>query len=68
MIGGLAELERSRGRGVQFGQKSKLTVQKQHHARQLLTSQTVQEVAALFNVHRATVIMKWTRPCADRLQ
>jgi DNA invertase Pin-like site-specific DNA recombinase len=56
MIGVLAELERSRGRGVQFGQKSKLTVQQQHHAGRLLDQgQTVREVAALFNVHRATL-------------
>jgi Enterobacteriaceae phage serine recombinase len=69
MIGVLAELERSlitertrasvkvaRGRGVQFGRKPKLTAQQQHHARQLLDQgQTVREVAALFNVHRATL-------------
>ena len=69
MIGVLAELERSlitertragvkvaRDRGVQFGRKPKLTAQQQHHARQLLDQgQTVREVAALFNVHRATL-------------
>jgi DNA invertase Pin-like site-specific DNA recombinase len=69
MIGILAELERSliiertragvkaaKGRGVKFGRKPKLTAQQQHHARQLLDQgHAVQEVAALFNVHRATL-------------
>jgi DNA invertase Pin-like site-specific DNA recombinase len=69
MIGVLAELERSlitertragvkaaKGRGVKFGRKPKLTAQQQQHARQLLDQgQTVQEVAALLNVHRTTI-------------
>ena len=69
MIGVLAELERSlitertragvkaaKGRGVKCGRKPKRTAQQKHHARQLLDQgQTVQDVAALLNVHRTTI-------------
>jgi DNA invertase Pin-like site-specific DNA recombinase len=69
MIGVLAELERSlitertragvqaaKGRGVKFGRKPKLTAQQKRHARQLLAQGvTVQEIAALLNVHRTTL-------------
>jgi Enterobacteriaceae phage serine recombinase len=69
IIGLLAELECSlitertragvkaaKSRGVKFGRKPKLTTQQKHHARQLLDQgQTVQDVAALLNVHRTTL-------------
>ena len=69
MIGVLAELERSlmtertragvkaaRQRGVQFGPKPQLTPQQIPHARQLRAQgEPVQVIAALLNVHRATI-------------
>ncbi len=69
MIGVLAELERSlmtertragvkaaRQRGVQFGPKPQLTPQQITHARQLRAQgEPVQVIAALLNVHRATI-------------
>jgi DNA invertase Pin-like site-specific DNA recombinase len=69
MIGVLAELERSlitertragvkvaKSRGVKFGRKPKLTPHQMTHARQQIDQgKTVQEVAALFNVHRTTL-------------
>src|SRR5215510_14864855 len=79
MIGVLAELERSlitertragvqaaKSRGVKFGRKPKLTAQQKHHARQLLTQgMTVQEVASLLNVHRATLYRALHREAAQ---
>ena len=79
MIGVLAELERSlitertragakaaKSRGVKFGRKLKLTPQQKHHARQLLTQgMTVQEVASLLNVHRATLYRALHREAAQ---
>jgi DNA invertase Pin-like site-specific DNA recombinase len=69
MIGVMAEMERSlitertragvkaaKSRGVKFGRKPKLTPQQITHARQQIDQgQTVQEVAALLNVHRMTI-------------
>jgi len=69
MIGILAELERSlitertragvkaaRQRGVQFGPKLQQTPQQITHARQLRAQgEPVQVIAALLNVHRATI-------------
>jgi DNA invertase Pin-like site-specific DNA recombinase len=79
MIGVLAELERSlitertragvkaaKSRGVKFWRKAKLTAQQKHHARQLLTQgMTVQEVASLLNVHRATLYRALHREAAQ---
>ena len=69
MIGVLAELERSlitestragvkaaKQRGVKFGPKPKLTPRQMTHARHLRAQgEPVQVIAALFNVHRATI-------------
>ena len=69
MIGVLAELERSlitertragvqaaKQRGVQFGPKPKLTPQQITHARALRAQgEPVPVIAALFQVHRATL-------------
>ena len=69
MIGVLAELERSlitertragvtaaKQRGVTFGPKPKLTAQQITHARALRAQgETASVIAALFNVHRATI-------------
>ena len=69
MIGVLAELERSlitertragvkaaKGRGVKFGRKPKLTPPPLKHARQQIDQgKTVQEAAALLNVHWTTL-------------
>jgi len=69
MIGVLAELERSliiertragvqaaKQRGVQFGPKPKLTPQQMTHARHLCAQgEPARVIAALFNVHRATL-------------
>jgi DNA invertase Pin-like site-specific DNA recombinase len=69
MIGVLAELERSlitertragvkaaQRRGVKFGRKPKLTPQQIKHARQLRDQgETAQAIAAVLNVHRATI-------------
>ena len=69
MIGVLAELERSlitertragvtaaKLRGVKFGPKPKLTAQQMTHARALhAQGETASVIAALFNVHRATI-------------
>ena len=69
MIGVLAELERSlitertragvqaaKQRGVKFGPKPKLTPQQMTHARHLRAQgEPVRVIAALFNVHRATL-------------
>jgi DNA invertase Pin-like site-specific DNA recombinase len=69
MIGVLAELKRilivertragvqaARQRGVRFGRKPKLTAQQITHARTLLDQgKRVPEIAALLNVHRATI-------------
>ncbi len=69
IIGVLAELERSlitertragvkaaKQRGVKFGRKPKLAPQQIKHARALLDQgKPVPDIAALFNVHRATI-------------